>query len=64
MVFTHHINYFNKFSNDFQSICGLHKIGQKCNIIDLCYNDIKCRKILVASNMIGSTFFQSQSNLV
>ena len=31
--------------------------------IDLSYNDVKCGKI-VTLNMIGSTFFQSQSNFV
>ena len=30
-------------------------------LIDLFYNDVKCGKICVTVNMIGSTFFQSQS---
>ena len=32
--------------------------------VDLSYNDVKCGKIHVTLNMIGSTFFQSQSNFV
>ena len=32
--------------------------------IDFSYNDVKCGKIDVTLNMIGSTFLQSQSNFV
>ena len=47
---------------------GFAKIGllfsETTCLIDLSYNDVKCGKIHVTLNMIGSTFFQSQSNFV